>query len=98
MVEYSIFIQNGSCPEYNALGFYYNNFQEVLLKLNDMVQLEEKRRRPYYVENDFFKNKHNFNYNGKIFIIKSRVVTDWTIYKEEKTTKDNNILIFKKSY
>ena len=54
MVEYTIFIQNGTCPEYNA--------------------------------------------HGKTFIIKSREVTDWIICNEEKNTKDNKILFFKKSY
>lgn len=95
MIEYTIYIRNGSCPEFNALPFYYNSFQEVMVKLQELICLEEKRHRPYYVENKFYENKHSYNYSGKLFIIKSRNVSNWEVCEdncmENKTKEKTNI-------
>ncbi len=101
MVEYTIFIRNGSCPEFNALPVYYNSFQEALLKLQEMICLEEKRHRPYYVENKFYENKHSYNYNGKLFIIKSRNVSNWEMYENnygEKKSKESKKIKYISNY
>ena len=95
MTEYTIFIQNGSCPEFDALPYPIKSFNEVYIKLLDMISLEEKRRRPYFVENKFFDNKHSFNYDGKLFIVKSRNVTDWEICFDDTKFK---IIIDKNFY
>lgn len=43
------------------------------------------RQRPYFVDNDFFKNTHNANSTRlRYFCIKEREVTEWEKYSEEK--------------
>lgn len=59
-----------------------------------MVDLENKRNRMYYVDNDFYKNKYKFiGYNRcKYFQIIQRKIEEWNIYSEYQTnTKIINI-------
>ena len=63
--EYSIYIRNGQGTPY--ILDIYNNLDSAKLKLYDMIQLEETRERPYYVDNDFFDNKYNIAVRLKYF-------------------------------
>ena len=66
-----------------------------------MIQLEEERKRIYYVDNDFFENKYNIGIqSSKYFCIKEREVSEWTTYNEQKKTskEKNNILIFSRKF
>ena len=76
--------------------YIYNNIESAKLKLYQMTQLEEERQRPYFVDNDFFRNKYNMVGKLKYFCIKEREVSEWENYSEEKSKKefDNKILYF----
>lgn len=98
MKEYTIFcIYNGGIP-FELKRF--NNIQEAKNKIYEMIQLEEERKRIYYVDNDFFENKYTLGLqSSKYFCIKERAVSEWIKYEEKKeiSKKKNNILIFTKS-
>ena len=93
--EYAILcINKGGKPYY--LQPYYT-LEDAKTSLYEIVDLEIKRNRVYYVDNDFFKNVFPANIqNSKYLCIKEREVTSWektiTIRKQK-----NNIIYFNKS-
>ncbi len=90
--EYCIYcIYNGGTP---FILRTYNTFEAARIKLMEIIDLEEERNRPYFVENNFFENKYNGNIHGKHFAIKEREVSDWILYDVNKKIKNNNIIYF----
>lgn len=76
--EYTIFITcRGGIP-YCLCTF--KSFAEALSSLENMINLERERNRPYYVFNDFFENEYPASINGKTYCIKERTVTEWQKY------------------
>lgn len=101
MKEYCIYIKCKNGEPY-ILSFY-SNILNAKQKLFEMIQIEEDRGRPYFVDNDFFKNKYILSSNLKYYCIKEREVSDFKKYSEEATTKEENNKIiyfqnFKKTY
>lgn len=93
MKEYGIYIRQGSGTPY--MIHFFNNIDSAKLKLYEMIQLEEDRQRPYFVDNDFFDNKYNTSIKLKYFCIKERDVTDWQSYSKDKNNEeDSNNIIF----
>lgn len=68
----------------------YNNIDSAKAMLYQMIQLEEERRRPYFVDNDFYKNKYGLVSNVKYMRIKVREVSEWDTYSELENNFDNN--------
>jgi len=66
----------------------YNNIDSAKTMLYQMIQLEEERRRPYFVDNDFYKNKYGLVSNVKYMRIKVREVSEWDTYSELKKVTD----------
>lgn len=103
MKEYGIYIRcNGGQP---YMIHFYDNIFSAKQALLQMVQLEEERGRPYFVDNDFFNNKYSCNLNLKYYCIKVRDVSEFEKYSEEKIKtkekKENNVIYFEnleKSY
>ena len=73
---------------------FYNNIDDTKLKLYEMIQLEEERQRPYFVDNDFFLNKYNISTKLKYFCIREREVSEWTNYSKEKSKRESNKIIY----
>lgn len=94
MKQYGIYIRQGSGTPY--MIHFYDNIYSAKQKLYEMIQLEEERQRPYFVDNDFFDNKYSLVGNLKYFLIKERDVSDWENYSEEgtKIKNDNKIIYF----
>jgi len=91
--EFCIYIRQGSRTPY--MINIYNNIDSAKQKLYEMIQLEEERQRPYFVDNDFYKNKYNTTIKLRYFCIKERDVSYWKKYSEEKSYKEkSNILYF----
>lgn len=92
--EYTIFITCKGGMPYNLCTF--KTFSEVLKALNNMVQLEKERNRPYYVFNDFYENEYPAGLSGKTFCIKERTVSDWEKYSYNNTVLKayNNVYQF----
>ena len=88
MKEYCIYcIWNGGTPFIQGT---YKTFDSAKSNLINMISLEEERGRIYYVDNDFFDNKHNYVGKLKYFCIKERTVSEWEKYSKEKTNIENN--------
>lgn len=93
MKEYGIYIRQGSASPY-MIHFFYN-IDCAKVKLYEMIGLEEERQRPYFVDNDFFCNKYENSAKLKYYSIKTREVSEWEKYSEEKNDKENtNKIIF----
>lgn len=97
MKEYGIYIRcNGGKP---YMIHFFNNIINAKLKLFEMIQLEEERGRPYFVDNDFFENKYPCSVNLKYYCIKEREISEFKVYSEEKSNiKENNKIIFLTNY
>lgn len=87
MKEYSIYIRQGDGKPYYLQS--YNSIMEARNAIDIIVGLEEERRRPYYVDNDFFNNKYNNISNLKYICLKVREVTEWSTYSEEEIIKES---------
>lgn len=94
MKQYGIYIRQGSAAPY--MIHFYDNIISAKQKLYEMVQLEEERQRPYFVDNDFFSNRYSLVGRLKYFCIKERDVSDWHNYSEDKNKNDtdNKIIYF----
>lgn len=88
MKEYSLYIQNGNGIPYILKTS--NNINDIKLALYNIVNLEEERRRPYFVDNDFFQNKYGLVSNAKYLCIQVRDVSKWNKYSEEEKEIKNN--------
>ena len=90
MKEYCIYnIWNGGTP---FITKSYNTFQEAYNSLMIMIELEEKRNRIYFVDNDFFSNKYLPNLsNCKIFSIE---VSEWRRMDDIKQQKNNSKIFY----
>ena len=92
MKEYCIYcIWNGGTP---FISDTCKNLESAKLKLYNMISIEEERKRPYYVDNDFFPNKYTYVGRLKYFCIKERTVSEWEKYSEEETNIKNNKIIY----
>lgn len=76
----------------------YDNINSAKAMLYEMIQLEEERRRPYFVDNDFYKNKHGLVSNVKYMRIKVREVSEWSTYSELEDDNTNNNIVYLKDY
>lgn len=92
MKEYGIYIRQGSGTPY--MIHFFNDIISAKLKLYEMIQIEEERQRPYFVDNDFFDNKYVMVGKLKYFCIKEREVSEWSSYSEEKCKNTNNKIIY----
>lgn len=93
MKEYSIYcICNNGKPYF--VQPYYNLF-EAQNSLNIMIEGCKKRRKPYFVDNDFFINEFPYLIDtGMYYCIKEREVSEW----EKVVTKTNNKVVNFKNY
>lgn len=92
--EYTIFIQCKNGRPYNICVF--KTFQEAMSSLNNMIDLERERNRPYYVLNDFYDNEYPCSLGGKVYCVKERTVSDWENYSSEHKFNNyyNNVYQF----
>lgn len=89
--EYTIFITCNCGKTYNI--HVYKDIFEAKNDLYNMIELEKRRNRPYYVHNDFYNNEYPASLNCKIFCLRERIVTDWERYSES-VNNINNIYKF----
>ena len=87
MKEYGIYIKNGNGSPY--MIDFHKSIESAKFAVYDIISLEEKRGRQYFVDNDYFENKYHFAGNLKYICIKERDVTNWSNYSEyAKETKN----------
>ena len=68
----------------------FKTIESAKVKLLEMVQLEEERERPYFVDNTFWKNKYNIAIKLKYFQIREREISEWKIFSNEDIIQDVN--------
>ena len=91
MKEYGIYIRKGSAMPYMVNS--YKNFYDAQASLLIMVDYEDSRGRPFYVDNDFYKNTYKLLPNFSYFCIKEREVTEW-VKADDFSSKKDNIVFF----
>ena len=87
MKEYTIYLRQGNAKSYTLET--YKTIESAKIKLYDIVNLEVERKRPFFVDNDFFENKYNLGSNLFYMCILEREVEDWHKYSNEKEKKCN---------
>lgn len=97
MLEYTLFLRHGNATPY-TLGTY-KTISAAKEKLYDIVDLEVKRHRPFYVDNDFFKNNYELGYNSFYISILEREVEQWHKFSQaESQESNNNKLVYINNY
>lgn len=97
MKEYGIYIRHGNSKPF--MIHIFNNLDSAKLKLFEILNLDDERNRPYFVDNDFFNNKYHFESKLSYYCIKVRDVSDWTLFSEKELIEnDNHNLIFFKNH
>ena len=96
MKEYCIYIRHGDGMPYRLK--YYDTLIEAKRVLYEMVQHEEERQKPYYVDNDFFSNNYNLAIKLKYFRLEEREVSEWSKYTEDRLKNKNSNIIFIKDF
>lgn len=96
MKEFAIYIRQGEGVPY--IVSTYNNLFDVKEALYNMISLEEKRQRPYFVDNDFFNNIYTYQCKLKYFKVIVRDVTDWEKYTDKLEEKESSNLIYFKDF
>lgn len=88
MKEYGIYIKQGTGTPY--MIHFFNNINSAKSKLYEMIELDEERAKPYFVDNDFFNNKYHIASKVKYYCIKCRDVSDWVKFSDTKLKKENH--------
>lgn len=78
MKEYGIYIRCKSGTPY--MIHFFNNILSAKQKLYEMIEVEEERGRPYFVDNDFFINKYPCSDHLKYYCIKEREISEFSTY------------------
>lgn len=104
MKEYVILQQiNNGCPWHTVTYKTFEEAHKILLFLTEEL---EYKRKPFYVDNEFYENKYMLGLpNQRYFQIQFRDVSDWVSVDQEnnfvknnvrKKNNQNNILYFKR--
>ena len=90
MKEYTIYARQGNAKPY-TIGTY-KTITSAKLKLYDIISLEIERKRPFFVDNDFFENKYALGSDLFYISILERDVKEWKQFSELKTSENNKLL------
>ena len=97
MKEYTIYYRHGSGKPYMLET--YKSLENAKIKLYDVISLEIERKRPFFVDNDFYDNKYDLGSNLFYLSILERQVDEWHKYKEiEEKSKDENKILYMCNY
>ncbi len=97
MKEYSILQRHGSKKPFILHNF--NDVYSAIQKLFEIIEIEENRGRPYFVDNDFFKNRYSNLRDLYYLQIIEREVSEWKKYVEvEDREETNDKIVFLKDY
>jgi len=88
--EYTIYMRHGNSKPY-TIGSY-KSITSAKLKLYDIIGLEIERKRPFFVDNDFFENKYALGSNLFYISILEREVKEWKQFSELETGEKNKLL------
>ena len=92
MKEYTIFARHGTAKPF-TIGSY-KSITSAKLKLYDIIGLEIERKRPFFVDNDFFNNKYNLGSNLFYLSILEREVQEWKKFEENAKVNDNLFYLY----
>lgn len=92
MKEYTIYARQGNAKPY-TIGTY-KTISSAKLKLYDIISLEIERKRPFFVDNDFFENKYTLGSELFYISILERDVKEWKRFSELDSTKNNLLYLY----
>lgn len=93
MKEYTIYARQGNAKPY-TIGTY-KTIASAKLKLYDIISLEIERKRPFFVDNDFFENKYALGSELFYISILERDVKEWRKFSEIGSAKNNLLFLYK---
>ena len=92
MKEYTIYARQGNAKPY-TIGTY-KTIASAKLKLYDIISLEIERKRPFFVDNDFFENKYTLGSELFYISILERDVKEWRKFSEIDSAKNNLLFLY----
>ena len=92
MKEYTIYARQGNSKPY-TIGTY-KTIASAKLKLYDIISLEIERKRPFFVDNDFFENKYALGSELFYISILERDVKEWRKFSEIDLAKNNLLFLY----
>ena len=92
MKEYTIYARQGNAKPY-TIGTY-KTIASAKLKLYDIISLEIERKRPFFVDNDFFENKYALGSELFYISILERDVKEWRKFSEIDSAKNNLLFLY----
>lgn len=92
MKEYTIYARQGNAKPY-TIGTY-KTISSAKLKLYDIISLEIERKRPFFVDNDFFENKYALGSELFYISILERDVKEWRRFSELDSAKNNLLFLY----
>lgn len=92
MKEYTIYARQGNAKPY-TIGTY-KTIASAKLKLYDIISLEIERKRPFFVDNDFFENKYALGSELFYISILERDVKEWRRFSELDSAKNNLLFLY----
>ena len=92
MKEYTIYARQGNAKPY-TIGTY-KTIASAKLKLYDIISLEIERKRPFFVDNDFFENKYALGSELFYISILERDVKEWRKFSEIDLAKNNLLFLY----
>lgn len=93
MKEYTIYARQGNAKPY-TIGTY-KTIASAKLKLYDIISLEIERKRPFFVDNDFFENKYALGSELFYISILERDVKEWRKFSEIDSAKNNLLFLYR---
>lgn len=80
--KYRITIQQGLAMPYSL--FEYNNLNEIIKKLEELIEDEKENDKKYYILNDIYKNEYECIEPIKKFSIEELINDEWVLFKKVK--------------
>ena len=92
--QYGVFKQVGdACPYITELRF--DNLEGLLYYIGEIERKHNRYRQPFYIDNDFYKNKYELREGGTYYKFLRRPVNDWEEFSLE-SRKKLSILLYNK--
>lgn len=73
--EYTIYIRHGTGLPY--LGRTFTNYYDACRFLKEKAKRHEHYNQIYYIDDEFFENQYERNYQGTYYKILRRKLSDW---------------------
>lgn len=84
--EYTVYIRHGTGQPF-LCGRIFTSYWNVCNYLRDIAKNHDKYHRIYYIDDPFFNNEYEKNFEGSYYKILRRPVSDWKEIRQQNPIK-----------